>query len=240
MLVHIFTELLEKDDCYYGRKIPYSTYITAEWLAQNCYVDIYAMVHDYNNYYYDNNIIKENGRVREEEYSHPLKYCEVCRHLKLDYRKYYCYTDKGKNRQIITICTECLRRYQQKRYELVGKPTGVIAISDKSKVEGLIMAALRLAFVNNTRTKRNRRRGSDGNSSNSNSSVSATIVVTDAPEIQLDHEYEKDNIFYTAAINAFDHSQTVREYFHNNPSRINPKNKSLWPLRYQAYKQFGI
>jgi hypothetical protein len=39
----------------------------------------------------------------------------------------------GINRQQITICDECLRRYQEKRYEFFGfgKPTGVIAVSVK-------------------------------------------------------------------------------------------------------------
>jgi hypothetical protein len=235
--------LLEKDnDDHCSRVTPYSSiYITPEWLAQNCYVDIYASVHGYNDRYYDNNIIKENDKVREEEeYSHPLKYCEVCRHLKLDYRKYCCYTDNGKNRQIITICIDCFRRYQEKRYELFGKPTGVIAVSDKSKVEGLIMCALRLALMNNGKATRNARSINGGSSSSVSTS---TTVVTNNADIHLNPEYndDDDNIFfYTAAANAFDHSPTIREYFHHDRSRINPKNKSLWPLRYRAYKEFGI
>jgi hypothetical protein len=47
--------LLEQDDdddgYYYNRKIPSSTMIASEWLAQNCYIDIYAAVHGYNDYY---------------------------------------------------------------------------------------------------------------------------------------------------------------------------------------------
>jgi hypothetical protein len=214
--------------------------ITPEWLAQKCYIDTYAQVHDYNNYYYNTNISNEE---KEREYSAPQQYCEVCRYLKLDYRKYYCYTDKGKNRQIITICTDCFRRYQEKRYQLFGKPTGVIAISDKSKVEGLIMAALRLALINNTRTKRNRRRKSGSNSSSDSLSMATIESTTDNTDIHLDQEYDNDIInifFYNAAANAFDHSQTVREYFDNNRSRIRPSNKSSWPLRYRAYKEYGV
>jgi hypothetical protein len=128
----------DKDDDYRGSRVTPSsstTIITPEWLSQNCYIDTYSTVdgyyNNYNNYY--------NNKGNEEDSL--LHYCEVCIDLKLDYRKYYCHTDKGKNRQIITICTECLRSYQEKRYRLFGKPTGVIAVSDKSKVEGLIMCA---------------------------------------------------------------------------------------------------
>jgi hypothetical protein len=228
------------DDGYYGRKISSSTYITTiEWLAKNCYIDIYARVHDYNEYN-NNKDNKEEEKVREV-YSQPLKYCEVCRHLKLDYRKYYCYTDKGKNRQIITICTECFRRYQKIRYDLFGKPTGVIAISDKSKVESLIMCALRLALVGNRKFKGNVRGGSSNGSGISISALAAsatTSATEDDADIYLSPEY--NNIFYTATANAFDHSPTVREYFHDNRSRTRSDNKSLWPLRYQAYKEFGI
>jgi hypothetical protein len=70
---------------------------------------IYATIHGYNNYYYNNNRsnIEEQEKEREEEYSMSPKYCEVCRYFKLDYCKYYCYTDNGKNRQIVTICIDC-------------------------------------------------------------------------------------------------------------------------------------
>jgi hypothetical protein len=37
---------------------------------------------------------------------------------------------------------QCYYEYQQKRYKLFGKPTGVIAISARNRVEDLIMATL--------------------------------------------------------------------------------------------------
>ena len=78
-------------------------------------------------------------------------------------------------------------------------------------------------------------RGGSSNSSGISISKSAT---EDYADIYLNPEY--DNTFYTLTANAFDHSPTVRKYFHDNRSRISPKNKSLWPLRYQAYKEYGI
>jgi hypothetical protein len=68
-------------------------------------------------------------------------------------------------------------------------------------------------------------------------------AITAYTEIHSDMEDDNDNnkiFFYNAAANAFDHSPTVREYFCNNCSRINPNNKSLWPLRYHAYKEYGL
>jgi hypothetical protein len=82
-----------------------------------------------------------------------------------------------------------LQRYQEKRYRLFGKPTGVIAVSDKSKVECLIMCALRLALMNNTRIKRNRRRGS----SNSSISMSAAIIANDDNILNSNMEDNSDD-----------------------------------------------
>ena len=133
---------------------------------------------------YNNNTQEEE---KEREYSPPPQYCEVCRHFKLNHYKYYCYTDKGKNRQIITICIECLRRYQEKRYQLFGKPTGVIAISVKSRVQCLIMSALRLAFM--------KRREKIKRSNSSNNSINMPAATATDDDIQLDHGNDNDNIF---------------------------------------------
>jgi hypothetical protein len=104
------------------------------------------------------------------------------------------------------------------------------------------MYALRLTVaLNRRKTKRDTRRGSSN--SDSSSSVSATIVVTDDADIHLNPDYNNDDnniFFYAATVNAFDHRSTVREYFHNSRSRINPNNKSLWPLRYRAYEDCVI
>jgi hypothetical protein len=194
--------------------IPSSIITTIEWLAQNCYIDTSSLT--------------STGDF--------FCYCDICRHHKAESSKRYCYTNKGKNRQIITICIECLRRYQQERYHLFGKPTGVIAVSLKSRVECLIMCALRLALMNKRKTKKNR---SSGNNNSSSISVSTATTITD-DDVHPNPEYDNYNIFYSAVANAFDHSETIREYFHNNRSRTQSDNKSLWPLRYQAYKEYGV
>jgi hypothetical protein len=97
----------------------------------------------------------------------------------------------------------------------------------RDQVEDVIMSALRLAFMKKGKIK--------------GSSMSAAA----ADDIHInpkdnDNDDNNDNIFYDAAANAFDHSPTVREYFHDNHSRTQSSNKRLWPLRYQAYKEYGI
>lgn len=166
----------DDNDGYYGRKKPSSTITTIEWLAQNCYIDTSSII----------------------SVGDFFRYCDICGHYKTESSKGYCYRDKGKNRQVITICIECLRRYQQERYQRFGKPTGVIAVSVKFRVECLIMSALRLALMDNRKFKGNVRGGSS-NSSGISISKSAT---EDYADIYLNPEY--GNIFYTATANAFD------------------------------------
>jgi len=72
--------------------------------------------------------------------------CEVCRRSTPDWMRLHCYMNNGKDRETMTMCIQrCHHDYQQKRYELLGsrKPTGVIAISARTKVEDLIMTTLR-------------------------------------------------------------------------------------------------
>jgi hypothetical protein len=98
------------------------------------------------------------------------------------------------------------------------------------------MSALRLALINNGKIKRNTRK------SNSNSSMStlASTIANDDIYLNPEHYNDENILFYAAVANAFDHSPTVREYFHNNRSRTQSDNKTLWPLHYQAYKEYGI
>jgi hypothetical protein len=58
--------------------------------------------------------------------------------------------------------------------------------------------------------------------------------------LEDDADDDNGNIFYDAIANAFDHSQRVRKYFHDDRSRTQSDNKRLWLLRYQSYKEFGI
>jgi hypothetical protein len=57
--------------------------------------------------------------------------------------KFHCYMNNGKDRQTMMMCMErCHHDYEQKRYDLFGKPTGIIAISARGRVEDLIMTTL--------------------------------------------------------------------------------------------------
>ena len=119
--------------------------------------------------------------------------------------RFHYYMNNGKNRQTMTMCMQqCYSDYQQKRYEFFGKPTGVIAISARNRVEDLIMATLEKMHA-----------------------------TADANDPDIDNK--GGNLFYDAV-----QSPLVREYFHNDRSRTRPSNKSLWPLRYQAFKDYGI
>jgi hypothetical protein len=51
---------------------------------------------------------------------------------------------------------------------------------------------------------------------------------------------ENDNLFYDAVALTYDISPMVCEYFHNDRSRTRHHNKRLWPLRYQAFKEYRI
>ena len=89
-----------------------------------------------------------------------------------------------------------------------GKPTGVTAITTRGKVEDMIMATLRKMSA------------LDGNDNDG-------------------HNDDNDSdLFYDAVALKYDQSPVVREYFHNDRSRIRPSNKHLWPLRYQAFKEY--
>jgi hypothetical protein len=213
LLIHIFNGLLgqESNDNQSSSKRMSHT-ITLEWLAHNCYIDTSSSAYDF----FDNDFSSGNQKDSSQ-------YCEVCKRCKLNYRKVYCYTDKGKDRQRITICIGCLRRYEEKRYELFGKPSGVVAITATARVEEMIMTTLRMILMEKKDEK-------DGDKEKQ--SAAMEIVHTTAED--------NDNVFYDAVALTYDHSPVVHEYFHNDRSRTRLDNKSLWPLRYQAYKDYGI
>jgi hypothetical protein len=108
---------------------------------------------------------------------------------------------------------------------------GVIDIKTAYKAEDEIMLAFKLAI-----------------NSNNNNEKENTIDTDSTTNIASDYDYDDvvnnnnnyDELFYNAVRMAYDQSEDVRKYFNNNPSRISPKNKTLWPLRYQAYKEYGI
>jgi hypothetical protein len=109
--------------------------IDIEWLAQNCYIQ-FAHEDPEDQAYWDH-----------EDSIISYRICEVCRRSRPDWMRFYCYMNNGKDRQTMTMCMQqCYHDYEQKRYELLGgsgKPTGVIAISARTRVEDLIMTTLR-------------------------------------------------------------------------------------------------
>jgi hypothetical protein len=108
---------------------------------------------------------------------------------------------------------------------------GVIDIKTADHARDKILLAFKLLLAmnsnNNNRKKKNI------------ISTAATIATS------IDSNFESDNnddgcLFYHAVRMTYDQSEDVRTYFRNNPSKINPNNKSLWSLRYRAYKECGI
>jgi hypothetical protein len=102
--IHIFNGLLGSEsnaDEDSSKSISPHT-ITNEWLAENCYIDTSSSAYDFDD---------DFGSGSQED---SCQYCEVCKHYKPNYHKVYCYTNKGKDRQRITICIDCLRKYQEK------------------------------------------------------------------------------------------------------------------------------
>ena len=178
--------------------------IDIEWLAQNCYIEF---AHEDQEYGKGDSEVEEANEDRDSVISYSI--CEVCHRSRPDWMRFYGYMNNGKDRQTMTMCMQqCYYDYQQKRYELLGssKPTGVIAISARTRVEDLIMSTL------------GKMRAAAGDDDNVNGG----------------------DLFYDAVALTYDQSPAVREYFHNDRSMTQPSNKRLWPLRYQAYKDYCI
>jgi hypothetical protein len=47
--------------------------------------------------------------------SFSYRHCDICRLERADWLKYYCYSNKGINRQLITVCIKCLDKYNHKK-----------------------------------------------------------------------------------------------------------------------------
>jgi hypothetical protein len=117
---------------------PPSAATDIEWLAKNCYI---KFVHEDQEYWNGDSHGEETNEDEDRIISYHI--CEVCHHSRPDWMKFHCYMNNGKDRQTMTMCMQqCYYEYQQKRYKLFGKPTGVIAISARNRVEDLIMATL--------------------------------------------------------------------------------------------------
>lgn len=180
------------------------------------------------------------------------RYCDICRLDRADWLRYYCYSNKGLNRQLITICIKCLDKYNhidhkerllQRLQQFIaennnsnGQRTvtigGLIDVKTAHKARSHIMLSLKLI------SKRLNKNGSRSKSSNSD--ISSRRYYYYYAAISAAGIPDDDKLSYDTVMIAYDQSQMVREYFGNDTSSIQPENKKLWPLRYQAYKQFGI
>jgi hypothetical protein len=230
--------------------------------------DIDSLVRDY---YIDssNFIHQENEDDKKQQWSNeykeedivPYRYCDICRLDRADWLRYYCYSNKGLNRELITICIKCLDKYnhidhkqwlqrllEQQRFVAENNNAclnnnnnnnnrngklhvtigGVIDIKTANKARDHIILALKLIS-----TWLNKYDSSKSNSDmiSSKRYYYAPISAAGIPD---------DKLFYDTVMIAYDQSQMVRDYFGNDASSIRPENKKVWPLRYQAYKEFGI
>ena len=88
--------------------------------------DIDSLVRDY--YINSSNFIhKENEDDKKQQWNNeykeedivPYRYCDICRLDRADWLKFYCYSNKGLNRQPITICSKCLDKYNHKEHEKI-------------------------------------------------------------------------------------------------------------------------
>jgi hypothetical protein len=233
--------------------------------------DIESLIRDYyidsSRFIYDDDDDYDNTKKHQQEWSNEYdnstsfsyRYCDVSRLDRADWLKYYWYSNKGTNRQLITICTKCLDTYNHKEYErklrrlerlvadnnaclnngngkyavIIG---GVIDIKTAYKAKDRIMLAFKLAINSNNDNERKNTIDAD-----STTNIASNFDYDyDDDVVSNNNNNNNDELFYNAVRMAYDQSEDVRRYFRNNASRINPNNKRLWPLRYQAYKQFGI
>jgi hypothetical protein len=108
---------------------------------------------------------------------------------------------------------------------------GLIDIKNANKARDHIMLALKL--ISKWLNKNGSSKSSDIIiSSSSRCYYYAAISAAGIPD--------DDKLFYDTVMTVYDQSQMVRDYFGNDASSIRPEDKKLWPLRYQAYMQFGI
>jgi hypothetical protein len=121
----------------------------------------------------------------------------------------------------------CLNNSNARRRVTIG---GVIDIktADSAK-DNIMLACSKLLLAVNA----------NNNNEKKKNSIDAAVITS------IDSNFESDNnddgcLFYHAVRMTYDQSEDVRTYFRNNPSKINPNNKSLWPLRYQAYKEYCV
>jgi hypothetical protein len=199
--------------------------------------DIESLVRDYyidsSRFIYDDDYDNTKKQQHQQEWSNGeheddrddssfcYRYCDICMLDRADWLKYYCYSNKGLNRQLITICLKCMDKYKHKKYEPQlqrlerfvdennaclnnsnGQRTvtigGVIDIETADKAKEKIMLALKLAMNANNNNKKN-----------------SSAITSDVDD---------DYLFCRAVRMAYDQSELVHIYFRNNPSKISANN----------------
>jgi hypothetical protein len=103
-------------------------------------------------------------------------------------------------------------------------------------VEEMIMTMLRMILMKKKQEKRDQ--GEDNEKQTA--AIAMVIMHTTDGDVTVNTAEDNDNLFYDAVALTYDRSPMVREYFHNDRSRTQPDNKHLWPIRYEASKEFGI
>jgi hypothetical protein len=120
----------------------------------------------------------------------------------------------------------CLNNSNGRRKITIG---GVIDIKTADSARDKILLALKVLLAINSKNNNNGKKKNNMNTTNT--------------PIASNFAYNNNHdgcLFYHAVRMAYDQSEDVRTYFRNNPSKINSNNKSLWPLCYQAYKEYGV
>lgn len=126
----------------------------------------------------------------------------------------------------VTENNVCLNNSNGQRTVTIG---GVIDIKTAYNAKDKIMLAFKLLAINS-------------NNSNNEKKKNTINTVPTVSSIASNFNYDNDDgcLFYHAVRMAYDQSEDVRTSFRNNPSKITPNNAALWPLCYQAYKEYSI
>jgi hypothetical protein len=110
-----------------------------------------------------------------------------------------------------------LRKYEEKRYELFGKPRGVVAITAGARVEEMIMTTLRMILI----------KKEEGKGEQIAATAMVIIDTTTDGDVTINTAEDNEDLFYDPVALTYDRSPMVREYFHNDRSRTQSDNKRL-------------
>jgi hypothetical protein len=110
----------------------------------------------------------------------------------------------------------------------------VVAITAIARVEEMMMTILRMVM------RRKKDEEEEAEEQEKQSAAAMIVLHTANGDATINTGEDNEDLFYDAVALTYDISPMVREYFHNDRSRTQPDNKQLWPIRYEASKEFGI